>query len=184
DVGGGFGVKGRVYAEEIVVPALALHLGRPVSWVATRQEDLCTTCHGRGQVIEAALAARSDGTILGLRAHIVQDCGAYLPMGVIVPLNTANHVLGPYRVPAYAAEVVALYTHKVPVSPLRGGGRPQGIFVIERLLDHLARALGRDPLAVRRLNLLQPDDFPYDTGFPTSDGAATVIYDSGNYPAY
>lgn len=183
DVGGGFGPKGRLYAEEIVLAAVALHLGRPVSWVATRSEDLLTTYHGRGQVIDAELAARADGTILGLRARITQDCGAYLATGVVVPLNTAQHLLGPYRVPAFASEIVAIYTHRVPLSPLRGGGRPQGVFVMERLLDHLARDLNLDPVEVRGRNLLTPDDFPHDTGYPTRDGR-TVVYDSGDYPAY
>lgn len=183
DVGGGFGVKGRLYAEEIVVPALALRLDRPVSWVATRQEDMVTTYQGRGQTIEAALAARSDGTILGLRARIVQDCGAYLPAGLPVPQSTAQHLLGPYRIAAYQAEIVALYTHRPPLSPLRGGGRELGVYAIERLLDRLARELGLDPLEARRRNVLAPGDFPYDTGFPAREGAGSVVYDSGDYPA-
>ncbi len=182
DVGGGFGVKGRLYAEEIVLAALALHLHRPISWVATRTEDLLTTYHGRGQVVEAELAARADGTILGLRVHITQDCGAYLPTGIVVSLSSAQHVLGPYHVPAYSSEVVAVYTNKPPLTPLRGGGRPQGVFIMERLLDHLARALDLDPPEVRRRNLIAPDEFPYDTGYP-SRGGGTVIYDSGDYPA-
>ena len=183
DVGGGFGVKGRLYAEEIVVPALALRLGRPISWVATRQEDMLTTYQGRGQTIEAALAARSDGTILGLRARIVQDCGAYLPAGLPVPQSTAQHLLGPYRIAAYQAEIVALYSHRPPLSPLRGGGRELGVYTIERLLDRLARELGLDPLEARRRNALAPGDFPYDTGFPAREGAGSVVYDSGDYPA-
>ncbi len=183
EVGGGFGPKGRVYAEEIVLAAVALHLRRPISWVATRAEDLLTTYHGRDQVIEAELAARADGTLLGLRARITQDCGAYLATGVIVPLNSAQHLIGPYRLPAYDCEIVAVYTNKTPLTPLRGGGRPQGVFVMERLLDHLARELGRDPLEVRRRNLLEPGDFPYDTGYPARAGSGTVVYDSGNYPA-
>jgi CO/xanthine dehydrogenase Mo-binding subunit len=184
DVGGGFGPKGRLYAEEIVVPALALHLGRPVTWTATRREDLATTYHGRGQVVEAEIATRADGTILGARARIIQDCGAYLPQGLVVPLSTAQHLLGPYRVPAHKAEVLGVYTHAVPVCPLRGGGRPQGVFVMERLLDRVARALQRDPMDVRHKNVLQPGDFPYDTGYPRRDAAGTVVYDSGDYPAY
>jgi CO/xanthine dehydrogenase Mo-binding subunit len=184
DVGGGFGPKGRLYPEEVVLAALALRLGRPVLWQATRQEDLTTTYQGRGIVIDAELAARADGTILGLRARLLQDCGAYLATGAVVPLASAQHLLGPYRIPAYVAEITVVYTHKAPLTPLRGGGREQGIFAIERLLDHLARRLQRDPVELRLQNILRPADFPYDTGYPSSYGAGTVVYDSGDYPAY
>lgn len=183
DVGGGFGPRGRVYPEEYVVAVLALHHERPVRFVATRTEDLVTTAHGRGQVHYARLAARSDGTILGLRDHIIQDAGAYTPSGVIVPLNTARHLMGPYRMPALEVRITGVYTTRVISSPLRGGGRPQGIYVIERLMDRLAARLGLDRAEIRRRNFLQPDEFPYDTGMPAM-GGTTVVYDSGNYPAY
>jgi CO/xanthine dehydrogenase Mo-binding subunit len=183
DVGGGFGPRGRVYPEEYVVAALALHLARPVRFVATRTEDLLTTAHGRGQVHYARLAARADGTVLGLRDHIIQDAGAYTPSGVIIPLNTARHLMGPYRMPALEVRITGVYTNRVISSPLRGGGRPQGIYVIERLMDRLAARLGLDRAEIRRRNLLQPDEFPYDTGMPAL-GGTTVVYDSGNYPAY
>src|SRR2546423_2828235 len=184
DVGGGVGPKGRVYPEEVVLAALALRLGRPVLWQATRQEDLTTTYQGRGIVIDAELAARADGTILGLQARLLQDCGAYLATGAVVPQASAQHLLGPYRIPAYAAEITVVYTHKAPLTPLRGGGREQGIFAIERLLDHLARRLQRDPVELRLQNILRPAEFPYDTGYPSAYGAGTVVYDSGDYPAY
>jgi len=183
-VGGAFGPKGRIYPEEIALGAVALSLGRPVSWQATRSEDLRSTYQGRGIIIDAALAARADGTILGLRATLTQDCGAYLPNGVVVPESSAQHLIGPYRVPAMSAEIVAVYTHKVPLTPLRGGGREGGVFAMERLLDHLARELQLDPLEVRRRNALRPDEFPHDTGYPNPHGPGTIVYDSGDYPTY
>lgn len=182
DVGGGFGPKGRLYGEEVALAALALRLGQPVRWEATRTEDLLTTYQGRGLIADAELAARADGTILGLRVRLTQDCGAYLATGLAVPANIAQHLLGPYRLPALAVENVVVYTNKTPLTPLRGGGRELGVYIIERLLDQLARALGRDPLDLRQQNFLRPEEFPYDTGYPAGVGG-TVVYDSGDYPA-
>jgi carbon-monoxide dehydrogenase large subunit len=181
DVGGGFGVKGRLYAEELVVAALALREGRPVRWVAGRTEDLSTTAQGRGQVHHARLAARSDGTILALDDDFLQDVGAYTG-GVMLVFNTSRHLMGPYRVPALRGHFTALYTDKVMISPLRGGGRPQGIYVMERLLDRLAERIGLDRAEVRRRNFVPPDAFPYDTGLEMA--GARVVYDSGNFPEY
>ncbi|HWE61090.1 MAG TPA: xanthine dehydrogenase family protein molybdopterin-binding subunit [Chloroflexota bacterium] len=183
DVGGGFGPKGRLYPEEVAVAALARRLGRPMRWEATRREDMLATYQGRGVIVEADLAARADGTILGLRARLVQECGAYLPTSAAVPRNTAQHLLGPYHIPAFAAEILAVYTHMVPLTPLRGGGRESGIFVIERLLDHLARRLDQDPVELRLQNVVRPEEMPYDTGL-AAPGGSTVVYDSGDYPAY
>lgn len=182
NVGGGFGVKGRLYPEEHALTGLALHLQRPVRWVATRTVDLMTTCHGRAQVHLARLAARSDGTILAIEDTIYQDMGAYTPSGAGIAGNTVRHLMGPYRVPALRGRTVAVYTNRVPTSALRGGGRPEGIFAVERLLDRLADRLGLSRVEVRRRNLIPPDAFPYNTHFPVPH--ATVWYDSGNYPAY
>jgi len=178
-VGGGFGPKGRPYAEEIALAALALHLGRPCRWEATRREDFRTTYHGHGLHIDAELAARSDGTLLGLRARVLQDVGAYLLSVLIVPQYAAEHIIGPYRLPAADVQVVAVYTNKAALAPVRGGGREQGVFVIERLMDHLARRVGLDPVDVRRRNVLHADEFPYDTRYPKRYGG-TVTYDSGD----
>jgi CO/xanthine dehydrogenase Mo-binding subunit len=153
-VGGGFGPKGRPYPEEIAVAALAMQLGRPCRWEATRREDFQSTYHGHGLGIDAELAARSDGTILGLRARILQDAGAYLLAVLIVPQYASEHLIGPYHVPAADVQAVAVYTNKAGLTPVRGGGREQGVFVIERLLDHLARKIGIDPVEVRRRNTL------------------------------
>ena len=182
DVGGGFGPKGRLYPEEVALAALALRLGRPVRWEATRTEDLLTTYQGRGLTADAELAARADGTLLGLRVRLTQDYGAYLIAGLAVPANISQQLLGPYHLPTLAVTIVPVYTNTTPLTPLRGGGRELGVYITERLLDHLARELGRDPLDLRRQNMLRPEEFPHDTGYPNGAGG-TVVFDSGDYPA-
>jgi CO/xanthine dehydrogenase Mo-binding subunit len=178
-VGGGFGPKGRPYPEEIAVAALARHLGRPCRWEATRREDFLTTYRGRGLHIDAEVAAQLDGTLLGLRAHILQDVGAYLLAALIVPQYAAEHLVGPYHLPAADVQAVAVYTDKGALSPVRGGGREQGVFVLERLMDHLARRLEIDPVELRRRNALRAEEFPHDTRYPKRYGG-TIVYDSGD----
>lgn len=182
DVGGGFGPKGRYYAEDAVLAVVALHLNRAIRWQATRHEEMLAMYQGRGLIVEAELAAEADGTVLALRVRLLQDCGAYLPTALIVPQNSAQHILGPYRIPAYRADIVGVYTNKAPLTPLRGGGRELGVFVIERLMDRLAERLNLEPHEVRRRNALQPEEFPYDTGYPARAGG-TLTYDSGDYIA-
>lgn len=182
-VGGGFGPKGRPYPEETAIAVLALHLRRPCRWEATRHEDFLSTYQGHGVTADAELAARSDGTILGLRAKLIQDAGAYLVAGGIVPQYALEHLIGPYHVPAAHLEAVTVYTNKAQLTPLRGGGREQGVFISERLLDHLAHQIGVDPIDVRQRNLVHPDEFPYDTHVPKRSGG-TIVYDSGDFPAY
>ncbi len=183
DVGGGFGPRGRIYAEEYVVAALALRHQRPVSFTATRTEDLLTTAQGGGLTVEARLAATRDGAILGIDHHIVQDAGAYTAGGLSAPMNTVRHLLGPYRVPSARIQVTGVYTNRVMTSPLRGGGRQNGIFVMERLLDRLSERLQIDRAEIRRRNFIPPEAFPYDTGLP-AQGGATMVYDSGSFPTY
>ncbi|MDQ2742000.1 MAG: xanthine dehydrogenase family protein molybdopterin-binding subunit [Chloroflexota bacterium] len=183
DVGGGFGPRGRIYAEEYVVAALALHHQCPISFTATRTEDLLTTAQGGGLIIEARLAATREGVILGIDHHIVQDAGAYTAGGLSAPMNTMRHLLGPYRVPAARIQLTGVYTNRVMTSPLRGGGRQNGIFVVERLLDRLAERLQVDRAEIRRRNFIPPQAFPYDTGLP-STGGASMVYDSGSFPTY
>jgi carbon-monoxide dehydrogenase large subunit len=182
DVGGGFGPKGRTYPEEIVLAALAMRQGRAVRWVSTRSEDLATTGQGRGQIHHARLAAREDGTILAVEDRVINDAGAYTPNGMGIVFNTVRHLMGPYRLPALSAHVVGAFTNKTVSSALRGGGRPEGVFMVERLLDRLATHLGLDPLEVRRRNIIPPDAFPYDTGLRM--GGRPVVYDSGDFPGY
>lgn len=181
DVGGAFGVKQPFYPEEFLVPYLALALGRPVKWIEDRHEHLLASVHERGQVHEAELAVDADGRILGVRDHFVADSGAFCAWGIVVPLITSTMIPGPYRVPAYRCEARVAYTNTCPVAPYRGAGRPQAAFVIERLLDEAARALGLDGACIRLRNLVPPDAFPYATGLRGRDGSP-VVYDSGDYP--
>jgi CO/xanthine dehydrogenase Mo-binding subunit len=127
------------------------------------------------------LGLTREGTIVALRDTFVHDCGAFVSWGIIVPLITSVSVPGPYRVPNYEVTFTALYTNRVPVTPVRGAGRPQAVFVMERMLDLAAERLGLDRVAVRARNLIQPGEFPYDVGLVSRDGGPRR-YDSGNYP--
>ena len=181
DIGGGFGPKAIVYSEDILVPYLARALGRPVRFVETRREHLLAVTQERDQWHEAELGVTRDGRIVALRDTFTHDCGAFVSWGVIVPLITSVSVPGPYRVPAYEVTFTALYTNRVPVTPVRGAGRPQAVFVMERLLDLAAARLGLDRVAIRERNLIPPDAFPYDVGLVSRDNGPRR-YDSGNYP--
>jgi carbon-monoxide dehydrogenase large subunit len=176
DVGGGFGVKSGPYREEVLLAWLAMRLGRPLRWAATRREDFQTTNQARGSVCESELALDADGRILGLRARIVSPLGASLMHGA--PGSPWNHVRllpGAYVVPSCGITVEGALTSSTPVSAYRGAGRPEATFVIERLMDSAARALEIDPAEIRRRNLIPPDRFPFRT-------ITGQVYDSGNYP--
>ena len=182
DVGGGFGYKGLTYVEDILVPALARMLDRPVKWIEDRTEHLIAAYHERSQLHELEMALDEDGTILGIRGRFLHDTGAYVPWGPVVPLLTAVNIPGPYKVPNFAVECDVVYTNTVPVAPVRGAGRPQACFVMERLLDGAARKIGIDPATLRQRNLIPPADYPYALGFVSRDGTSRT-YDSGNVPA-
>jgi len=182
DVGGGFGPKGILYPEEILVPYLAIRFGHPVKWIEDRREHFLSSFQEREQVHDAEIALTRDGRILGVRDAYFSDQGAYTPWGIVVPMLTTIAMPGPYRIPSLHNEVSVVYTNKVPMAPYRGAGRPQAVFVMERLLEIAARGLGIDPAELRRRNLIQPDQFPYDVGLTGRDGTS-VIYDSGDYPA-
>ncbi|HVD02220.1 MAG TPA: xanthine dehydrogenase family protein molybdopterin-binding subunit [Candidatus Dormibacteraeota bacterium] len=181
DVGGGFGPKAQVYAEEILTAWAAMTLKRPVRWVATRSEDTSTTVHAHGTVFEVEIAGDLDGRLRGLRGHLWHDVGAYPGSGPNQPGLMVAHMLSAYRVPAMHFRVNLVHTNTASTGFVRGGGRPAGNFVVERMMDRLARRLGLDPAEIRRRNLVQPGEMPFDTGFPA--GRQTVIYDSGDYPA-
>jgi carbon-monoxide dehydrogenase large subunit len=176
DVGGGFGVKTGPYREEVLLAWLAVRLGRPLRWVATRREDFETTNHARGSVSESELALDADGRILALRARIVSPLGAAAMFAA--PGSPWNHVRclpGAYLVPSCDISVDGALTNTAPVSAYRGAGRPEASFVIERLMDTAARALKLDPAEVRRRNLIPSDRFPFRT-------ITGQVYDSGDYP--
>ncbi len=176
DVGGGFGVKTGPYREEVLLAWLALRIGRPLRWVATRREDFPTTNQARGSVCEGELALDADGRILGLRARVVSPLGASLMNAAAgSPWNHARLLPGAYVVPSCDIVVEGALTNSAPVAAYRGAGRPEACFAIERLMDTAARALKLDPAELRRRNLILPDRFP----FRTITGQS---YDSGNYP--
>src|SRR5262249_44442477 len=161
DVGGGFGVKQDIYPEEIVVPLLAIRLSCPLKWVETRREHLTTAAHARGQWHEVEPAARSAGTIVGMRADIVADLGAYSRgLGVLCPSITAAILPGPSRIRHYTCRARAALTCKAPAGAYRGAGQPEAAFATERALDHLAQELGIDPSELRRRNMIRRDEFP------------------------
>lgn len=182
DVGGGFGIKSGVHAELVLAAWLAREYGRPVKWIEDRFEHLRCAAQTRDQVHEIALALRADGTILGLRDRFTVDAGAYNSHGLTLPHNTANHLIGPYRVPALDVEGAAYYTNKVGMAPYRGAGRPEAVFAMDRVLDEAAREVGLDPADLRRRNLVTAAEMPYATGLLARDGQPHV-YDSGDYAA-
>src|SRR5215813_9732230 len=181
DIGGGFGPKAIVYAEDILVPFLARVLGRPVRFVETRREHLLAVTQERDQWHDVEVGFTREGRIVAVRDTFTHDCGAFVSWGVIVPILTSVSVPGPYRVPNYEVTLTAVYTNRVPVSPVRGAGRPQAVFVMERMLDLAAERLGIDRIRLRERNLIQPDEFPYDVGLVSRDNSPRR-YDSGNYP--
>ena len=182
DVGGGFGVKiVHPWPEEILVPWAARLLDREIKWTEDRREHFVSAAHERGQLQDVRVGFDDAGRVLGLDVRIRHDHGAYTPYGIIIPIVTSTQLLGPYKIGAYRAEVVSLYTNTLIVTPYRGAGRPQGVFCMERTMDRIARHLGADRADVRAANLIQPDEFPYDQGLTFQDGRP-LIYDSGDYP--
>jgi carbon-monoxide dehydrogenase large subunit len=175
EVGGGFGSKLNVYAEEALIGYLALKLGRPIKWSEERRENIQATIHGRGQVGEVEAAAKKDGTILGLRYEAIADIGAYHQLFTpAIPPFTGLMLSGCYKIPAISIKVKAAFTNKMSTDAYRGAGRPEATYVIERLMDRVARELKIDPVKVRRVNFPAPKDFPFKT-------ATGLAYDSGNY---
>jgi CO/xanthine dehydrogenase Mo-binding subunit len=183
DVGGGFGTKIMMFfPEEVLVPWAAIQLRRPVKWTEDRREHFISANQERGQEHDVEVAVDAEGHILGIRDRFVHDTGAYTPYGIVVPIITTCQLPGPYRVPAYRSEFSVVYTNTPCVSPYRGAGRPHACFVMERLIDRIARELNLEPNEVRRRNFVQPDEFPWEVGLTFQDGAPTT-YDSGDYPA-
>lgn len=181
DVGGGFGPKIMLfYPEEVLVPFASINLGKPVKWVEERQEYSVAANQERIQIHNVEAAFSKEGKIIGLKDEFLVDTGAYTPYGVMVPIITLATLPGPYRIPNYHVEFKSVYTNKTIVSPVRGAGRPTAVFVMERIMDIAARKLGIDRAKIREVNLLQPEDFPYDVGVTYQDAAPTR-YDSGNY---
>ena len=174
DMGGGFGAKAGARSELIVVAAAARKLGRPVKWIETRSENMVAMTHGRGQIQEVELGATRDGTLVGLRARVLADVGAYPGIAMLLPMLTGQMSSGVYAIPAIDYEAYCVVTNTTPLGAYRGAGRPEAAAMVERAMDMLAAELEMDPAELRRRNLIARDRFPYTTA-----GGAT--YDSGDY---
>ena len=182
DVGGGFGVKGHVYPEDILIPYLVRRLGRPVRWLEDRQENLLHATHSRDDRHDAEIVFDDAGHVHAVIDHFVKDSGAYTPVGVGAPSATVTHLLGPYDVPNMETSATLVLTNKTPNAPYRGNGRPEASFVMERLMELAARRIGLDPVEFRLRNMITAAQMPYAVGIPYRDGAP-VVYDSGDFPA-
>ncbi len=182
DVGGAFGPKGQVYADEVLVAAAARRLSRPVKWIEGRRDDFQSLGHDREQQHEATIGFSTNGEIAALDDQFVADVGAYPMAGNGLVANTVNHMPGPYRVPAYRGRGESVVTTTMFNAAYRAAGRPEANFVMERLMDLGARRLGLDPADIRRRNLIRAAEMPYRPGLTYKDGVA-IAYDPGDYPA-
>ncbi len=175
EVGGGFGSKLNVYAEEALMGFVAMRVGKPVKWIESRRENCQVTIHGRGHVDYVELAARKDGTITGMRIKIIQDLGAYHQLlGPLIPTLSVLMLPGLYNFHDAEADVVGVFTNAAPTDAYRGAGRPEATHCIERIVDILAARLKMDPAEIRLKNFPPPNAFPFTT-------ATGLVYDSGDY---
>jgi len=181
DVGGGFGVKGHVYPEDLLIPYLAREIGRPIKWVEDRHEHLMSACHSRDQIHEVDVGFDDDGRLLAFNDEFYVDCGAWNPIGSGIAYNTAVHLPGPYKFDHFSVRSRIVATNKVPNAPYRGAGRPEATFAMERMMDLIARELNLDPAEVRFRNMVPAAEMPYSLGLPYRDGEP-IVYDSGDYP--
>lgn len=183
DVGGGFGVRGELYPEDLLVPFLALTLGRPVKWIEDRAEHFVATNHAREQVHDIAVAARADGTLLAFEDRAWCDQGAYVrTQGLLPAMLPGSHLPGPYIWQAFSVTAHATLTNRTPVGTYRGPGMTEATFVRERMLDVVAAELGVDPIDLRRRNLVPAARMPftYDLG----PGVPPIVYGSGDFPGF
>ncbi len=177
DVGGGFGSKLQVTAEEVLCLLITRRLGKPVKWTESRSEGNLTVHHGRDQLQRISVAADADGRIRGVKVDLLADMGAYLMLVTPgVPLLGAFMYSGIYKMDAYDFTCTGVFTTKMPTDAYRGAGRPEATFAIERAVDELAAELGMDPIELRRRNWIRHSEFPYTT-------ICGLTYDSGNYEA-
>src|SRR5919198_3410055 len=175
EVGGGFGAKINIYGEEYVAAAVSKRLGIPVKWTEDRSEAFVATTHGRDIVGYVDLAAKRDGTVVGLKLRLIADIGAYnMLLTAAIPTLTTMMANATYNIPAIRATVTEVFTNKTPTDAYRGAGRPEATYFVERAMDMLARELKMDPAELRRKNFIRPNQFP----FATQTGA---VYDSGDY---
>src|SRR5262245_57727815 len=177
EVGGGFGSKIDLYAEDGLVGYLAAKTRRPVKWIESRRENIAATIHGRDQIDDVELALKKDGTILGMRIKAIADLGAFYSLFTpMIPTLTGLLAPGCYKIPTFKFDQVGVLTNKMATDAYRGAGRPEATYLIERIIDVAAQKLQMDPAEIRRKNFPQPNEFPYKT-------SGGVFYDSANYQA-
>jgi len=177
EVGGGFGSKLNVYAEEALLGWISMQLGKPIKWIESRRENVQATIHGRAQVGTVEVGCRNDGTITGLRYNVFADLGAYHQLLTpAIPTLTGLMLSGAYKIPAIQMNVTGVFTNKMSTDAYRGAGRPEATYVVERAMDIVAAELKMDPVQLRRKNFPAADEFPFHT-------ATGLDYDSGNYEA-
>lgn len=176
EVGGGFGCKLNVYPEELVACFASMKLGRPVKWIEDRSENVAATIHGRGQTDYVEVAATKAGKVTAVKVHGISDLGSYAQIFTDVIMIAFGFPVscGSYDIPNILLSFDLVFTNKAPTDAYRGAGRPEATYVIERVMDLVAREVGQDPAEVRRLNFIQPDQFPYKS-------AAGSVYDTGDY---
>jgi aerobic carbon-monoxide dehydrogenase large subunit len=177
EVGGGFGSKLNLYAEEVVISHLAIYLNRPVKWIEGRRENAAATIHGRDQIANYEIAIQHDGTVLAIRSKLIADVGSYCQLLTpAIPTGTGNMLCGCYKLKAAGMEITGVHTNKMSTDAYRGAGRPEAAYAIERIMDLVASELDLDPVQVRLKNMPEPTEFPFQT-------ATGLQYDSGNYQA-
>lgn len=175
EVGGGFGSKLNVYAEEALLGWIAMQLNKPVKWIESRRENVMGTIHGRSQVGTVEVGVKNDGTLLGLRYNVVADMGSYLQLlSPAIPTLTGLMLSGCYKIPAIQLNVTGVFTNKMSTDAYRGAGRPEATYLVERMMDRIAQELNLDPVELRRKNFPQPNEFPFAT-------ATGLFYDTGDY---
>src|SRR6516164_2715181 len=177
DVGGGFGMKGNVYPEEAIVLWAAQRVGRPVKWIPSRSEALLGDAQARDQQVSAELALDADGKFLALRWTGSHNVGAYIEGAGAIPILLSLQLApNAYDIPAVSVTSSLVFSNTAPTVPYRGAGRPEAVYIIERLVDQAAREMRIDPAELRKKNLIRPDTFPYET-------RTGWLYDTGNYVA-
>lgn len=181
DVGGGFGTKGVLYPEELLLAWASLRLGRPLKWIEDRVEHMQSSIHARDQRHEITIALDGEGHIVALDDQFDVDAGAYNPLGIVIPYNSISHLMGPYRVPNFVARAVVHVTNKTPMAPYRGAGRPEAVFAMERALDRASKELGIDPFELRMRNMVTAEEMPFDVGIRYRD-TVPIVLDGGDYP--
>ncbi|HYL42474.1 MAG TPA: molybdopterin cofactor-binding domain-containing protein [Ktedonobacteraceae bacterium] len=176
EVGGGFGAKLNIYPEEMVAAFASMKTGRAVKWIEDRSENLAVTIHGRDQVDYVEIAATKEGKITGLKVHGISDLGSYCQIFTDVIMIAFGFPVscGAYDIPVVHLSADIVFTNKAPTDAYRGAGRPEATYVVERAVDQVAHELGKDPVEVRKLNFIKPEQFPYKS-------AAGAVYDTGNY---